>query len=115
MDVVFIQIEFLGNLCVRYVESHEVQTQNPNAQGLVMTGKNRVGHIVESSLTRLTDIALSLGLGLVMTLLGGRWALAIWACHLVWPTQVPDGGEAFGVVDERLYVYHDASIAHVLT
>ena len=48
----------------------------------------------------------------VATVLGHLSVLTSWTTDAVWPTQGPDGLKAFSVVDERLNVYHGASIAH---
>ena len=65
LRVVLIEIEFLGHVVVREVESHEIQAQYPHPQGLMMAGKDRVRHIVKASLAGLAQGALTLGLGVV--------------------------------------------------
>ena len=70
MHVSLVEIECLGNLSIREVQAHEVQTQNPDPQRLMMTGKDRVSQIVEVSATGLAQVALTLGLGVVATLFG---------------------------------------------
>jgi len=51
--VVLLEIKFLRNVTVREVEPHEIQAQYPHPQGLMMAGKDRVGHIVKASLAGL--------------------------------------------------------------
>jgi hypothetical protein len=106
VHVILVQVEFLGNLRVREVESHEVQTQHPSPKWLMMASKDRVRQIVAASLTQLAQIALTLGLSVVSPLFGDLRALTAWTPHPVGPTQVPNGLKTFGVVDERLHVYH---------
>ena len=53
MDIIFVQIEFLGDLRIREIESHEIQTQNPKPKRLMMASKDCVSQIVETSLTGL--------------------------------------------------------------
>ena len=112
MHVILIEIEFLGNLVVREVESHEIQTQNPHPQGLMMTGKDRVGQIVKAWLTGLAQITLTCGLGIVAPLFCHLRAITRGTMDTVRPAQVTNGLKTFGVVDERLNVYHGASIAY---
>lgn len=73
-----------------------------------MASKDRVRQIVEASLTQLAQIALTLGLSVVSPLFDDLRAITAWTPHTVWPTQVPNGLKTFGVVDERLNVYHGA-------
>lgn len=85
MDVIFVQIEFLGDLRIRKIESHEIQTQNPHPKRLMMASKDRVSQIVETSFTRLTQVTLTLGLGVVVPLFDDLWTLTMWALHPIWP------------------------------
>jgi len=85
MRVVLIEIEFLGNLVVREVEPHEIQAQYPHPQGLMMTGKDRVRHIVKTSLAGLAQVALPLGLGIVAPLLSNIKTIITWTKDTIWP------------------------------
>ena len=85
MRVVLIEIEFLGNLVVREVESHEIQAQDPPPQGLMMAGKDRVRHIVKASLAGLAQVALTLGLGVIAPLLGNIKTITMGTRDPVWP------------------------------
>jgi len=112
MYIRWMEIKFLGNLVVRQVQPHEIQAKYPHPKGLMMTGEDHVRHIVEASLTGLTQVALPLGLGIVAPLFGYTRTVTRWTKDAVWPTEGTDGLKAFGVVDERLNVYHGVSIAH---
>ena len=85
MRVVLIEIEFLGNLVVREVESHEIQAQDPHPQGLMMAGKDRVRQIVKASLAGLAQGALTLGLGVIAPLLGNIKTITMGTRDPVWP------------------------------
>src|SRR5919106_591133 len=61
------------------IEPHEVRTQNPDAQRLMMTSEDSVGQIVKAPLTGLTPIALPLGLCVIMPLFGDLRTLAMGA------------------------------------
>jgi hypothetical protein len=48
LDIALIERQLVGNLLVRQVEPHKIQTQDPHFQRLVMSGKNRVGQIIKT-------------------------------------------------------------------
>lgn len=112
MHIRRVEIKLLGYLVIRQVEAHEIQAQEPHSTGLMVAGKDRVSQIVEAPLTGLTQIALTLGLGFVAPLFRHLSTVASWTLDAVRPAYVPDGLKTFGVVDEGLYVYHDASITY---
>jgi hypothetical protein len=78
----------------------------------MMASKDRVGQIVKASLAGLAQVALTLGLGIVTPLLGNLKTITPWTMDTVWPAEGADSLKTFGVIDERLYVYHDTSIGH---
>ena len=49
--IIRIEIEFLGNLFIREIQSLEGHAENPDTQRLVVTGKDGPDQIVEASLT----------------------------------------------------------------
>ena len=51
----------------------------------MMTGKDRVRHIVKASLAGLTQVALTLGLGVVAPLLRNLKTITAWTIDTVWP------------------------------
>ena len=101
MHVVLIEIEFLCNLAVREVEPHEIQARSPHPQGLMMPGKDRVRQIVKTSLAGLAQVALTLGLGVVASLLSDLKTLTTWTTDAVWPAEGAETGpKTFGIVNE---------------
>ena len=78
----------------------------------MMAGKEGVSPIVKTSLTGLAQGALTLGLRIVAPLFGDLRALTMGTLYPVWPASGTDGVKTLGVVDERLHVYHGASITH---
>src|SRR6266498_3207050 len=58
MHIISVEIKFLSHVVVREVESHQIQTQDPHPQGLMMPGKDGLRQIVEASAARLALIAL---------------------------------------------------------
>jgi hypothetical protein len=85
MDIIFVQIELLGDLRIREMKSHEIQTQDPKSKWLMMASKDGVSQIVETSLTGLAKVALTRGLRIVAPLFGDLRALAIGTLYPVWP------------------------------
>jgi hypothetical protein len=98
MRLVFVEVEFLGNWRIGQVEAHEIRAQNPDAQRLMMTSKERVSQIVKAPFTGLAQIALPLGLSGVAPLFGDLWTVAIGAPDAIGPAHIADGGETFSVV-----------------
>src|SRR5216684_3686142 len=41
MHVIFVQVEFLGDLLIGEIQAHQVQTQDPGPQGLMVPRENR--------------------------------------------------------------------------
>ena len=83
LDIVGMHIEFLGDLFIRQIQSHEVEAEKPDPQRLVMTGKDGTGQVVELRLTRLALIPLSRRLGLVSTLFGDVGSAAVGTAHTI--------------------------------
>ena len=80
-----------------------------------MSRKDGVRQIVKATVARLAQVALAFGLGVIAPLLSDLQTLAMGTLYAFWPAQLADGGETFGIIDERLNVYHSASIAHRLS
>jgi hypothetical protein len=104
--VILVDIEFLGDLQSRQVETHEIQASDPGAQGLVMAGEDGIGEVVEASAAAAAFVALAMRLGVIPAVLEDRVRGATRACHAVGPPHVPDRLIALGVVEEVLDVHH---------
>ena len=77
----------------------------------MMTGKDGGSQIVEASLTGHAQVTLTFRLCLVSALLGDFSTVTGWAPDTLRPAEGTDSRKAFSVVNERLKVYHGASIA----
>jgi len=62
VDIIFVQAQLVGNLLIGQVQAHKVQTQDPNSQRLVMTGKNSLAQIIEGIIAILTQVSLAVRL-----------------------------------------------------
>src|SRR4051794_9471438 len=90
LDVALVEIEFVGDLSVRQVEAHEIQTQHPDPQGLVMAGQNRAGEVVKACLAVLAQPALARVTGIVPAVPDNLAAGAGRAPHAVRPAMLAD-------------------------
>ena len=66
------QRQFVGNLLVGYIQSHEVETQYPDFQRLMMARKDGVRQIIKAGVTVATFIALTSGFRVIKTALNDR-------------------------------------------
>jgi hypothetical protein len=101
------QLEFLGDLQTRQVETHEIQANDPGLQWLMMTGENGIGEVIEALSTRMTLVSLPVWLGFVSTILDDPVRRAMRTSNTMGPAQGLDGLEALRFVDEIPDVYHD--------
>ena len=65
LNIIFVEIEFFRDLLVRQVEPHQIQTQYPLAQRLMVMCENRIGQIVEVPAAGFAMIALPFALALM--------------------------------------------------
>jgi hypothetical protein len=112
MDLSVVPIECRGALCIRELESHALQPQDPTPTRLMMASNAGVRHLVETSLTGLAQGARTLGVRVVAPVCGALRALTMGTLDPVWPASATDGFNTLGVVHARLKVDHDASMAH---
>jgi hypothetical protein len=75
LHITAIQRQFLGNLLIREIQSHEVQTQYPHFQRLMMSSKDGVGQIIKAFITVVTLVALTGGLRVIKATLDDVFAL----------------------------------------
>src|SRR6266511_4060491 len=59
LGIVRIQIEFLSDLLIREIQSHEVEAEDPGPQRLMMTGEDGTGQVVILCLAGLSPVPLS--------------------------------------------------------
>ena len=100
LDVALAEIEFLGDLPVRQVETHEAQ--NPDPQRLMMAGQHRAGQVVETRLAELAQPALARG-PVVIPAIADHVAATRRALHTVRPALPTDQVEALSSrLDRRI-------------
>src|SRR5215471_9226750 len=91
-------------LLIREIQSHEIQTQHPDFQRLMMSCKNGVGQVIKTCVTILTLVALTGQLRVIKAALDDLFGLTRWAGDTIWPAQLTDGPITLGIIDEMLDV-----------
>jgi hypothetical protein len=104
--IILVDVQLLGDLQSRQVQTHEVQATDPSPQRLVMAGEDGVGEVIEALAAALAFVALAMGFGVIPAVLEDRTRGASGTGHAVGPAQRPDGLVALGVVEEVLDVHH---------
>lgn len=106
LHIVWVQPQLVGNLGIRQVQTHEIQTQNPNPQRLMMPRQHRLRQIVKIAVATLTPIFLSCGLSGVPPLLRDVRCATVRTTDPVGPTQLAQGFIALDVIQQVLKVDH---------
>ena len=106
LDIISVHVEFLGDLQTREIQTHEVQANNPGAQGLMMAGEDGSSEVVKPPLTSVAEVSLPVRLGVITAVLDDGLGRAMGAYDAVGPSHIADGLEALGVVDEVADVDH---------
>src|SRR5262245_5277826 len=104
LHITDMQRQFMCNLLIRYIQAHEIQTQYPYFQRLMMSRKNRVCQIVKPCLTVVTLIALTSWLCVIKATLDDLLRFARGARDAVWPALLADRLIALHIIDEMLNV-----------
>jgi Cell Wall Hydrolase len=92
----------VGNLLIRQIQSHEVETQYPYFQRLMMARKDGVSQIIEACVTVGTLVALTGGFRVIKAALDDVFGLTRWAFDAIWPAQFADGLITLHIIDEIL-------------
>ena len=85
LHITAIERQCLPNLLVRQVESHEIQTQDPDFQRLMMARKDGVGQIIKALVTIVTLVALTRGFRVIKAALDDVLRLTRGAGDTIWP------------------------------
>src|SRR5215472_6256254 len=59
IGITLIDGQLVGNLLIRYIQPHKIQTQYPHFQRLMMSSKDGVGQVIKACVTVVTLIALT--------------------------------------------------------
>src|SRR3954447_22316227 len=100
LDVALAHTEFLRDLTVRQVHSHEVRAQDPGRDGLMMSGQNGSRQVIEAILAGLAQVALSVPLAIVMAVADHAFAAAVEADNAVRPAELTNDFIALRFVEQ---------------
>jgi hypothetical protein len=100
LHIVYIQVQFLGDLAIGQIEPHEIQAQNPRLQWLMMPFENRTGQVIEIPATGFTAIPLSFRLGFVPTVFDHRIGITAHTPNALGPAQFTNRLKTFGRIDD---------------
>jgi hypothetical protein len=106
VDVIVVQAQLPGDLLVRQVQPHEIETQDPGTKRLVMSSQDGAGQVIEPRSAVLTLVPLSVPLGLIMTMADHGGTGTGRAANAFRPSTVPDQLIAFGIIDQSSQIDH---------
>jgi len=104
LHIILVQAQFPGNLSIGEVQTHEVQAQNPDSKGLVVSCQNRPGQIVKPYAARLAQVALPIPLGLIVTMADHGRRRTGRATHALRPSQLTDKIVTPSVIDQSCQI-----------
>jgi hypothetical protein len=99
-----IHVQSVGNLVVRQMEAHEIQTQYPHFQRLMMARKNGVSQIIKACVTVSTRIALPCRFRVIKAALDDLCGLTQWARDAIWSAQLAYGLIALHIINQMLAI-----------
>lgn len=111
LSVMLVESACLGHVVVRQVASQAIQAPYPNTARWMMPGTEGAGPSVAASVAGLAQRTLTRGLGVVTALCDDRSPVTPWTADALGPSEGTNRLKTVRVVDERLPVYHEASIA----
>ena len=88
VHITTIHVQFVGNLVVGQIQAHEIQTQYPHFQRLMMARKNGVGQIIKACVAVGTLIALTCWFRVIKAALDDLCGLTRGALDAVWLSQL---------------------------
>ena len=111
VDVIVVQAQLLGDLLVRQVQPHEIQTQDPGPKRLMVSGQNSTGQVIEPRSAVLTPVPLPMSLGFIMAMADHGGAGTARAANAVRPSIVPDQLIALSIKDVRLIICSEVMVS----
>src|SRR5688572_20524926 len=111
LDIALAQIQFVRDLTVRQVHSHEIRAQYPGRDWLMMSGQNGSRQVIEAIPACLAQVSLSVPLAIVMAVADHASATAVQADNAVRPAELTNDFIALCFVEQvrQLDQVHDGS------
>src|SRR5712691_8130234 len=102
--ITLIDGQLVGNLLIRQIQPHKIQTQDPHFQRLMMSCKNGVGQVIKACVTVGTRIALTGRLRVIKATLDDVFGLTRGTHDAVGPAQLTNRLITLDIIDEILDV-----------
>ena len=100
LHVVFVQVQFVGNLAIREVQAHQVKTTYPDSERLMASRKDGLAQVVKVALAAATTVILALWLPGILALFGHTGRAAVRTLHAVRPAQSAQRFVALGIIEQ---------------
>lgn len=101
LSTVLVQIQLVSNLSIRQIQPHEIQTQQPHAQRLMVPFEHGLGEIVELPATPAAMMSLPTPLRVIEAALGDLVRTTVRTLHPLRPAQPPNGLKTLFVINQR--------------
>src|SRR5262249_42382039 len=98
--ITLIDGQLVGNLLIRHIQPHKIQTQYPHFQRLMMSSKDGVGQIIKTFVTVVTFIALASWFRVIKATLHNLFRLTRGTHNAVGPAQLTNRLITLHLVDE---------------
>src|SRR5713101_8396173 len=105
LHITVIHSQFLCNLLIREIQSHEIQTQHPYFQRLMMSHKNSVRQVIKACVTGGTLIALTGQFRIIKAALDDLFGPTRGTLDAVWPTQLADSLITLTIINQIFDVH----------
>src|SRR5262249_15127970 len=106
--ITLIERQLVGNLLIRYIQPHKIQTQDPHFQRLMMASKDGVGQVIKAFGAVVTLIALTGWFRIIKATLDDVFGLTRGTRDAVGPAQLTNSLITLHIIDETLDVdLHD--------
>src|SRR5262245_19679367 len=92
--------QLVGNLLIRHIQPHKIQTQDPHFQRLMMSSKDGVGQIIKTFVTVVTFIALTSWFRVIKATLNNLFRLTRGTPNTIGPAQLTNRLITLHLVDE---------------
>lgn len=104
VDLRFTHFQFVGDLSIGKVQTHQVQAEHPNGKRPMMPGEDRFCQVVERFVARAAKVMLAIGLNVVVSVFDDVVRLAMRTFDAFGPAKTSHHLVALGVVDQSVNV-----------
>ncbi len=105
MNISAVQVQFFGNLLVGQVQPHEIQTQYPYLEGLMMSSEDGACKVIKPFAAIFTFITLSGRFFFIKTPFDYSFGITIRTLTSFRPAQLPNSVVTLRIINQSLYVY----------